>query len=137
MRAVRPCALDALELGPVGEVLADAHLGVERHALGQVADALADLHRLVHHVEPGDPGVAAGGGQPGGEDAHAGGLAGPVGAEEADEFAGLDLEGDVVHGQDGAVVLGQVLDVDRGRRHVCVTVVRSWCRAETPMGRGR
>ena len=56
-------AVDALELGPVVEVLLDAHLGVERHALGQVADAPADLHRLVHDVEAGHAGDAAGGRQ--------------------------------------------------------------------------
>ncbi len=126
-------AVDALELRAIRQVLADAHLGVQRHALRQVADALADVHRLVHHVVPGDPGVAAGCGQPGRENAHAGGLPGPVRAEEPDEFAGLHLEGDVVHGQDGAVVLGQVLDLDRGRRHV-VTV--SAVGPETPIGRG-
>ena len=92
MRAVRPRAFDALELGAVLQVLANPHLGVQRHALGQVADPAADLHRLVHHVVTREPRVAAGGGQPRREDAHAGRFAGAVRAEEPDEFAGLDLK---------------------------------------------
>ena len=36
-------AAEALERGAVFEVLVDAHLGVERHVLGHVAEVLADL----------------------------------------------------------------------------------------------
>ena len=45
-------------------------------------------------------------------------LPAPLGPRKPTSSPGCDLEADVVHGQDGAVVLGQVLDVDRGRRHV-------------------
>ena len=38
----------------------NAHFGIERHASGQVADALADLHRLIHHVEAAQPSIPAG-----------------------------------------------------------------------------
>ena len=59
--AARRCERgDVLELGPEGQVLADPHLGVERHVLGQVADLAADLQRLVEHVVPGERGAAAG-----------------------------------------------------------------------------
>ena len=47
--------------------------------------------------------------------------------EEPDQFAVRHLETDVVHGQDGAVVLGQVLDVDRRRLHVRPFGSRRWC----------
>src|SRR5439155_26185512 len=98
-------AVDALELGPEIEVLVHAHLAVHRHALGQVADVLADLVGLRHHVVAGDLGDAAGGGQVAGEDAHGRGLAGAVGAEEADDLAAGDLEADTVDGQDRAEIL--------------------------------
>src|SRR5439155_13194801 len=81
-------------------------------ALGQVADVLADLVGLRHHVVAGDLGHAAGGGQVAGEDAHGGRLAGAVGAEKAHDLAAADLEADAVDGQHGAEVLGEVLDAD-------------------------
>lgn len=45
---------------------------------------------------------------------HGGGLSGAVGAEEAGDLAGVDGEGEVVHGPPGAVLLGEVVDVDSG-----------------------
>ena len=48
------------------------------------------------------------------DEPHGGGLSGAVGAEEAGDPAGQDAEGEVVHGARGAVLLGEVLDVDAG-----------------------
>ncbi len=83
---------------------------------------LADFHRLVHDVEARKASVPARSGQPGGE-MDAGRLPGTVGPEESDQLTGLHLEGDVIDGQHLAVVFGEVLNVNRGRRHV-----RLWCR---------
>ena len=66
-----------LELGPVAQVLRDAHLVVERDVLRQVADLPADLERLVEDVVPGEARPAAGGGEEGREDPHRRGLARP------------------------------------------------------------
>ena len=107
-------AIDALELGAIGQVFLDAHLRIERDAFGQIADALADLHRLRHDVEAGHAGDAAGGRQIGGQDAHDGRLAGAVVAEQADDLVLLDLETDVVDGQDGAEIFAQIFNVNHG-----------------------
>src|SRR5262249_2703818 len=77
----------------------------------------AHLHRVVHDVEAGHAGDAAGGRQVGGEDAHDGRLAGAVVAEQADDLVLLDLEADVVDRHDGAEELAQVLDVDHAWSH--------------------
>jgi hypothetical protein len=53
-----------------------------------------------------------------GEHPDGGRLAGPVGAEEADDLAGTDLEGDPPHGLVVAVGLHEVGDADQGRRSV-------------------
>jgi hypothetical protein len=97
---------DALELADEGEVLDHLHFGIEGRRFRQVADALLDLHGVLDHVETGDVGGAHGGGQEAGKDTHGGGLAGAVGAEEADDLALFDLEGDIVHGDSAGVSLG-------------------------------
>src|SRR5262249_22621837 len=111
-------ALDALEGGAVGEVLLDAHFGIQRHALRQVTDVLAHLHRLVQDVVSGDDGAAGGRREVGGEDAHDRRLAGAVVAEQPDNFVAPDLETDVGNGQHGAEVLGKVVNFNHEVRPV-------------------
>src|SRR5262249_26824821 len=95
-------------------VFLDAHLRVQRHTFGQVADVAANVHGLGHHVEAGDAGDAAGGRQVTGEDAQGRGLAGSVRAEKADDLTFLDVKGDVRDGLDRAEVLGEPFDLDHG-----------------------
>jgi hypothetical protein len=56
--------------------------------------------------KPATLAVPDGGREEAGQDAHRGGLAGAVGAEEADDLALFHLEGDVVHGDSACVSLG-------------------------------
>ena len=69
----------------------------------------------------------AGGGFENAEDhVDGGGLAGAVGAEESEDLAGADLEGEVVDGVDGAVLLAQMRDGKDGGgagRHLFFSVV--------------
>ena len=44
---------DAFDFGHKGQVFENAHVGVERRRLGQVAGAALGLDRLVEDVEPG------------------------------------------------------------------------------------
>ena len=64
---------------------------------------------LADHVVAGHLGPPAVGRQQGGEDAHGGGLARPVGAEKAQHRARGHLEVDAVEGADLAEVLDQPL----------------------------
>src|SRR5262249_26304975 len=96
------------------EVPADGHLGVERNGLGEVADAAADLERLLEDVEAGDLDGAVRGRHVAGDHAHRRRLARAVRPEEAEHFAPVDPERDVVDGDRVAVVFGEVFDLDHG-----------------------
>ena len=82
------------EVLPAGEVL--VHGGV----LAGQPDQAADQSGLLPDVVTQHPGRTAVGLQDGGEDPDGGGLAGPVGAEEAEHPSLLDVEGDPVEGAD-------------------------------------
>ena len=102
----------AFDLGDEPEILEDAHVGVERRRLRQVAGAALGLDRLVEDVEPGDNGFAFGGRHVAGQDAHRRRLAGAVGSEEPENLAALDPEADVVDRGDAAVAFREVLNLD-------------------------
>ena len=98
------------------QVLADGQLGVQGVLLRDDAEASPDLrsvHRRVHahHLERpvGDRGGAA-------DHPHRRGLAGPVRSEEAEGFAGGDVEVDAVDRGELAEALGQPAGMDERRR---------------------
>ena len=97
------------------DVLLDAHLGVQRDAFGEIADILAHAGRFQHHVIAGDAGHAAGRGEIAGEDAHGRRFALAVQAEETDDFAPPDREGEAVHRHDGAKVFAEVFYLNHFR----------------------
>jgi hypothetical protein len=105
-------ARHAPDLGGEAQVVVDPHLGVERRRLGQVADLAAHLERVLDDVEPVDRGLAGTRQQVAGQDLHRRRLPGAVGAQEADDLAPRDLEGDSLQGLGGAVQLRQILNVD-------------------------
>ena len=94
------------------EILDDAHVGIERRRFRQVAGAPLGLERLVEDVEPGDNRLAFGGRHEPRQDPHRRRLAGPVGAEKAEDFAALDAEADIVDRGDAAVAFREVLDLN-------------------------
>ena len=103
-------ARHALERGAIAEVLVDAQLGIERHRLGQVAEASARGQRIGGDVDAADADAAGARRKVAGADAHRGGLAGAVGTEKAEHLARARLEADgvergdatgVTHGQGG------------------------------------
>ena len=49
-----------------------------------------------------------------GDHSHGGGLAGAVGAEEADHLARIDVEGDAVDGDDAVEALGDAVEREEG-----------------------
>jgi hypothetical protein len=94
------------------QVRADGHVRVQRDRLGEVADVPAPLQRIVSHVVVGYPDIPSGGHEVAGENAHRGGLARPVGSQQTNDLALLDIEADIVDGEALAVVLGEILDSD-------------------------
>jgi hypothetical protein len=83
--------------------LAAGHERVERRLLECDADPAADLRRLRLDVEAGHARAPARRPQERHEHAHGGRLAGAVGAEEAVDLAGRDLEIDPVDGLQAAL----------------------------------
>src|SRR5262249_54575438 len=68
---------------------------------------------LPGHVGPGHPRRALAGLEQPAQHADGGGLARAVGAEDAEDLAGADVEGDVVDRPDRPETLGQPADLDR------------------------
>ncbi len=99
------------------QVLRDRELHVEGVVLGDHADPALDADRVGHHVDAGHPGPAPGGHHERGQHADRGGLARPVGAEQAEQFAGGHIQVDAADGghvtAGGLVRLAQILGADR------------------------
>ena len=93
--------------------LAEASRRVPRCRVGAEAVAL-HLVGLRGDRQPADAHAARGGRLVAGEDAHRGGLARAVGAEEADNLAARDGEADLVHRGEARVALHEPGDFDGG-----------------------
>ena len=98
------------------EVLAPGQVAVDRGVLAGEADPGSHRVGLAGDVEPEDRRRAAVGGDDGGEDPHGRGLAGAVGAEDAEHAAGRYLEVDTGEGLEVAEALRETLDPDGGGR---------------------
>jgi hypothetical protein len=103
-------AADHLEVLEAGQVLVDG--GV----LAREPDVPADLRRLAHDVEAGDPRGALVRPEERREDPDRGRLPGAVGPEEAEDHPSLDPEVDAPKRLDVAVALAQALRFDRDGR---------------------
>ncbi len=94
------------------QVFMDFQVAVEGEFLRHVADPVFEAVSLAPDMITGDEGVAAGGVQNAEEHFDGGGFSGPVGAEEAEDFAGVDVEADVIDGGETAEIFGQFHDAD-------------------------
>src|SRR5262249_47225117 len=88
---------NAVICGVEGEDLADTQTAVEVVGLRNDGDALLDADGICRYIETHEARGAGGGSDAGGEDANGGGLARAVGAEETEDLAPADGEGDAVH----------------------------------------
>ncbi len=89
-----------------GQVIEDRHFRIERDRLRQVADALANLQRLVDDVKSGDAGRSRGRRHISGQDAHSRGFAGTIGTQKTDDLTLLGVEADALQGRMRAVIFG-------------------------------
>ena len=115
-RVVDLRAAQSAQLGDEAQVGLHAHVGVERRRLGQVADTPARFQRLGEDVQAVNQYGAGRRRHETGDDPHRSGFAGAVGAEEAQDRALVGLEGDVAHGNEVTVALGQVFYLDHADR---------------------
>ena len=108
----------AVEAAHEAQVLARAHVAVEGRHLDEAADVAQGLLLVARHLMVEHLGVAAG--RVDEADDHADGrrLAGPVGAEEAEDVAAAHGEAEVVDGERVAEALGEVVRGEHDRRLV-------------------
>jgi hypothetical protein len=101
-------AADAVDFAEKPEIFAGGEVSVDGEVLGDDADEAAGVAvgRVEGFAEEAD--AARVGGEESGDDRKERGLAGSVGAEEAEHLAGVDREGDAVEGGRGAVILADV-----------------------------
>ena len=105
--AVESRAGHALDFGYKAQIGVYRHIVVERRLFGQIADALAHLHRFFDDVETSDFGFALRRRQITGKYAHRRGLARAIRPEETEDDALVNIEGHILHGDDISVVFGQ------------------------------
>jgi hypothetical protein len=91
------------------EILAAGQVLVDGGVLSGQADQAADQPLLLVHVVPEDTSLSAVRLQDGGQNAHGGRLARPVGAEQAEHCSLVDAEADAVEGAH-RVLAGECLD---------------------------
>jgi len=87
-------------------------LVLEAGGLQADTDAVFELAGLDLGIAPEDGDASAGSWTQSFENFDGGGLAGAVGSEEAEDFAGADFEVDAFDGLEGAVVLFEGFDFD-------------------------
>ena len=117
----------AIEGGPEVHRLPHLDALLELRFLQLDADPLLQRHGVAARVEPEDGNRAAVGRAQAFDALHGGGLAGAVGADQAEDLARLDVEGDVVDGHGTPVGLADTGDVNGGLGHVA----RPFCHAPT------
>ena len=103
--------VESVELGEVGELVADAHLRIQAAFLGHVAEAppALDVGRL---PVPAD--LAGIGGEDADRDPHRRRLPGAVRADEAEHLPLGDREGEIVDGDGVAVALAEANQLECG-----------------------
>ena len=111
----RPRRLHAVQRAEVDELVEDVHPRVEPALLGQVAPRAA-RHLADRPAVPADRTVV--GDDDPEADPHRRRLARAVGAEEAEDLAATDLEGQAVEGRRAAEALGDVVDLEAHRRRI-------------------
>lgn len=105
-------AIEPTDLSAKYEVLADSALHVQRRAFREVSDDASDRHRIGENIMSADRRSTGTRRHVTRQDADGCRLSGAVGAEDADDLAFPDGEGDAVHSASVAVVFREILDVD-------------------------
>src|SRR4029079_12130196 len=107
-------APQASQLGDEAKQPLRRHLGVKGSALGQITEPLSGFLGVILNIEAGDarpPGIRL---EKARDQAHGGGLAGPVGAKETQDFTTRHIERDAVDGSEPAETFGKTLRFNEG-----------------------
>ncbi len=112
----RLAVLDAVHVGVEAQVLLRGEVEVEHRVVRDEADGAAHRHGVLAHVVAGHLDAAGARREQRGQHAQRGRLAGAVGAEDAQEAAALEAEGEALQHLAAAERLAQALDLDLERR---------------------
>ena len=96
------------------EVVVDEHIVIQGCGFRQVPQNFFDFQGLLVDGIVFHPDAARGRFQKARQHAQGGGFSGPVRAQQPQNFALADIEGDVVHRAKSVVVFGQALDTNHG-----------------------
>src|SRR5690242_8634401 len=99
-------------MAKVFDDLSAAQAGIEGEFSREVADELFDFGGLLPAIQTTDGGATTVGMEQAHEGTHGGGFARAVRAEEAEDFAFLDVEGDVDDATAFAVAFGEAVGLD-------------------------
>ena len=108
----RFAARQAFETRAVGEVLADPHLGIERHVFRQVAQILARRDRIGHQILAVDGDATASRWQKAGDHPQRRRLSRTVGAQDADDLALVHRERNVIDRHVLTIATSQIGSLD-------------------------
>ena len=112
---VAPGGGDSVQRGLVVKIFEHCHFRPQRTIFRQITDAPADGGGFRTHFLAVDEYPASGRFEVGRHHLHDGGFAGPVVAEQSDDFAASDTEADVIDGEQVAITPGQLLCLDHAR----------------------
>jgi hypothetical protein len=110
--ALRVGGAEAADFGDEAKEFLDGHLRVGGRALGQVAEFALHGDGVGGDIDAVHGGGAGVGAQEAGDQLHRRGLAGAIGAEEAQDVAAFDGESDTVHSANGAESFNQAFNFD-------------------------
>ena len=101
---------DPMELGAVVEVLVHPHVGIQGRALRQISDEAFRAQGVMRQIYAHDPDLAVAGGQVAAQELQAGGLAGAVGSQQAEDLAALEADIDAFQRLVVAVTAAEAAD---------------------------
>src|ERR1039458_3152705 len=106
-----------VEFGEDEQVLVSGERTIHGYRLRHITDGAANADRLRGDGETGHARLARGGRQQRGEHLDRGGLARPVGAEQAEDFAGIDRKGQSIDRREYAEAASKSLDFQNDIAH--------------------
>src|SRR5579864_4326105 len=103
------------------DVVAWRKILIERGRLRHVAEIAAHARGVANGIDTEDADRAAGGPRRAGEHADQRGLAGAVGSEQSENFAGFERQRDGSQRVDTAVAFGEAIELDNIHQMTCIS----------------
>ena len=109
-------SFDPIQIADEAQQLSPGQLGVQVWRIGHIAGDGLSLLRLGLHIEVADPNLSGAGLQQADDHLDGRRFTGAVGAQEAEDFAAVHLQADIVNSQFFAIFLDQAAGCNQGHR---------------------